>query len=143
LETVSDALLPWYRPRARERPPKVPVCNAEFVWSAFDMQQTYLPDRGLWRLMMPIIVHKEKVAALGTFIECALSGDCFYGDCQKIDELKEKLFRDAITYFGGLSETTGSSNIPSVLYRMMTLEKKAGPQFKEWKIHQFSKWLSR
>lgn len=141
-ETTGDVLLPWYRPRARERLPKVPACNTEFIWSEFDMQQTYLSDLGLWRLMMPIIVQKENLAALGTFIECALSGDCFYGDCQQMDEWKGALIHDAVQHLR-LDKILELSLIPTALYKMMTLESKAGPRFKEWKIHQFSEWFSK
>lgn len=141
-EVTRDVLLTWYRPRARERPPKVPVCNTEFIWSEFDMQQTYLSDLGLWRLMMPIVIKKGGVATLGTFIESALSGDCFYGDGQQMDEWRGMLIRDAVQYLC-LNETLNQPLIPTALYKMMTLESKAGPRFKEWKIQQFSHWLSK
>ncbi len=135
-------LIPWYRPRARERPPKVPVCSAEYTWSEFDLQQTYLPEANIWRLMMPVIVNGESGSALGTFVECTLSGDCFYGDCRKEDELKKNLFLEAIRQFR-LTEALQISDIPSALYRMLTLETKAGPHFKEAKLQQFSQWLSK
>lgn len=135
-------LIPWYRPRARERPPKVPVCSAKYVWSEFDLQQTYLPEATLWRLMMPVIVNRKSEPSLGTFIECALSGDCFYGDCRKEDELKKNLFLESIQHLQ-LTDVSPVSDIPSVLYRMLTLEAKAESCFKEVKLQQFSQWLSR
>ena len=50
----KNILVPWYRPRARERSPKVPICFTNFIWSEFDMQQTYLQFYILNH-------HKEKV----------------------------------------------------------------------------------
>lgn len=138
----GNILIPWYRPRARERPPKVPVCSTDLAWSEFDMRQAYLANVGLWRLMMPIIVRKDGLAALGTFVECALSGECFYGDYQKENELKQKLFLSTIRHLR-LEKSFVRSDIPSEVYRMMTLETKAGSSFKEKKVRQFSQWLSK
>lgn len=134
----TNTLIPWYRLQARGRPPKVPICSRDFVWSEFDMIQTYLSNVGLWRLMMPLIIHQGGSAFLGTFIECALSGDCFYGNHKKEDELKRELFLDATRHL-----SLGKTDIPSKMYQMMTLEKKAGPDFKKAKVQQFSQWLSR
>lgn len=133
----GDIFIPWYRPQARGRPPKVPVCSQDLSWSEFDMNQTYLPDIGLWRLMMPLIVRQDRSASLGTFIERALSGDCFYGNHGREDELKRKLFLNAVDHL-----TVEGPDIASGIYRMTTLEKKAGPAFKKAKIQQFSQWLS-
>lgn len=142
LTTDGSILIPWYRSRARERPPKVPICSKDFAWSEFDMQQTYLADIGLWRLMMPIIVRQNERATLGTFIECALSGDCFYGDYQKEAKLKQQLLLDTIRHLCIEGSATGL-DIPSKVYRMMTLETKTGSTFKKKKIQQFSQWLSK
>ncbi len=133
-----DILLPWYRPRARGRPPRVPVCSKDLSWSEFDMKQVYLPDIGLWRLMMPLIIHQDRSASLGTFIECALSGDCFYGDHERERELKGKLLLSAAGYLA-----VEGPDIASGIYQLMTLEKKAGPAFKKAKVQQFSQWLSK
>ncbi len=138
----GNILIPWYRPRARERPPIVPVCSAEYEWSEFDLQQTYLPEANLWRLMMPVIVNRKSDPSLGTFVECALSGDCFYGDCRKEDELKKSLFLESIRHFR-LTKASLVPDIPSGFYRMLTLEAKAGSRFKEAKLRQFSQWLSK
>lgn len=137
-----NILIPWYRPRARERSPKVPVYSVKHEWSTFDLQQTYLPEVGLWRLMMPVIVNKKSGHSLGTFVECALSGDCFYGDCRKENGLKKNLFFETIRHLQ-LAEIFPISDIPSALYRMLTLEVKAGPHFKKAMLQRFSQWLSK
>lgn len=136
--TGGDILIPWYRPRARGRPPKVPVCSKNLSWSEFDLKQTYLPDIGLWELIMPLISRQNGSVFLGTFIECALSGDCFYGDYKREDELKRKLFLDAIQHL-----SMEGAGIASETYKMMTLEKKSGPTFKEAMVLRFSQWLSK
>lgn len=137
-----NILIPWYRPRARERPPKVPFCFKDFVWSTFDMQQEYLVETNLWRLMLPVIIYHNGSISLGTFVECALSGNCFYGNYQKDDELKQKLFIDTIRRLY-LIENTKIENIPSEMYKRLTLANKASPVFKENLINQFSQWLYR
>lgn len=91
---------------------------------------------------MLVIVNRRNDPSLGTFTECALSGDCFYGDCRKEDELKKSLFLEAIRHLR-LTETFSVSDIPSVLYGMLTLETKAELCFKEAKLRQFSQWLSK
>lgn len=138
----KDVLIPWYRSRARERPPKVPVCCQDHTWSEFDMQQVYLIGAGLWQLMMPIVIHQNGKSSLGTFVECALSGDCFYGDSQKENDLKQNLFFEVIRHLR-LQESFSTSDIPSKVYQMMTLCAKVGSNFRARKIDQFSQWLSR
>ena len=136
----SSLSIDWYRSRARERPPRVPVCSTDMVWSEFDMQQAYIDEADIWRLKMPIIIRQEKRFALGTFLECALSGSRFYGDQQKEDRLKEALFLTAIHSLR-LTEIVGTDEIPEKFYAMTTLSKKAGQNFKAAKIRQFSQWL--
>lgn len=133
-----DIWVPWYRPQARGRPPKVPVCSKDLSWSEFDMRQTYLPDIGLWRLMMPLIIRQNGSSSLGTFIECALSGDCFYGGHERESGLREKLLFSTARHL-----SIEGSDIASEIYQMMTLEKKAGPVFKKARVQQFSQWLSK
>src|SRR3989338_5858727 len=138
----DNVLIPWHRPRARERPPRVPICSTDLIWSEFDMLQTYLSETNLWRLMMPAIVYREGVVTLGTFIESVLSGDCFYGDFQRDDQLKKSLFLGTLARLR-LEEVSEIENVPLKLYQMMTLATKAGSHFRERKLRQFSQWLSK
>ena len=131
----------WYRSRARERAPRVPVCFTDMVWSEFDMQQAYIDETDIWRLKMPIIIREKERFALGTFLECALSGNCFYGDQQRENRLKKALFLTAIRSFR-LHEVIETNEIPGRFYAMMTLNKKARGNFKATKIQQFAQWLS-
>jgi len=138
----EDTLIHWYRPRARERPPRVPICSPDLTWSEFDMLQTYLPDIRLWKLMMPAIAYHDGIVTLGTFLECVLSGDHFYGSKLRVDSLKRNLLIEALKHFH-LEELVGFENIPAQLYQMMTVSTKAGPKFKKRKLRQFTQWLSK
>ena len=91
---------------------------------------------------MPAIVRSNEQFALATFVECALSEDCFYGDLLRNDTLKKQLLLSITEYLYPI-ERLRLSNIPELLYQMLTLEKKAGPQFKKEKIRLFSQWLSK
>jgi len=138
----EDTLIHWYRPRARERPPRVRICSPDLTWSEFDMQETYLPDIRLWRLMMPAIAYRDGIVTLGTFLECVLSGNHFYGNRLRVDNLKRSLLLGTMERLH-LEETRRLKSIPAQLYQMMTVATKAGQKFKKRKLRQFTRWLSK
>jgi len=130
----------WFRPRARERPPVVPVCSVDKNWLIFDMKQEYLKNLNLWKLTMPAIVFERSQLFLGTFIECSLTGHCFFGKPEEDSLAKKELFINAIEILG--LRQMEYSKIPAHFYSMLTLEKKAGPLFKREIIEKFFQWLS-
>jgi len=133
-------LIPWYRPRSRERLPVVPICSKELKWSAFDMHQIYLSKLNLWKLLMPALIRQKKIISIGTFVECALSGECFFGNFSRHNELKKILFIDAIKHLH-LREYTSTNEIPLAFYQMLTIASKAEAAFKDKILDQFSQWL--
>ncbi len=137
----KNITIPWYRPRARDRLAKVPICSTSLAWSEFDMLQTYLPNINLWRLQIPVITYQQEIASLGSFLECAFSGDCFYGDHQKENNLKRNLFLNTLTQLYPRKDVVKES-IPPTIYQMMTLATKASSTFRKRKLRQFYHWLS-
>jgi hypothetical protein len=133
--------IPWYRSMPRERSTKVPICFTDFNWLEIDMQQIHVIEANIWKLQMPVIVKQKERIALGTFLECVFSGDCFYGNYERADVLKRMLFLDSIRHLR-FEKTMTVDKIPSKMYQMLTLNSKAGPAFKERKVQQFSQWLS-
>lgn len=133
----SEILIPWYRSNKRGRDPVVPIRSVQSEWTYFDMQQTYLADLDLWKLLMPLAIPLKKGIALGTFIEGSLTGKFFYGDANKYNYLMKKIAR----WFVSISNIE-DGQIANVLYEMMTVSQKANSTFKDVKIQEINYWLS-
>ncbi|HBI16880.1 MAG: hypothetical protein UR60_C0004G0004 [Candidatus Moranbacteria bacterium GW2011_GWF2_34_56] len=137
-EERNDILVPWFRPRSRERVPESIVCSPLLQWMCFDMQQLYVEAMNLWQLMMPIIVTAEGSKFLGTFVECAVTGRFFYGDAERYAALNKKLLESVINHL-----FLNEKNIPlAEFYKMLTTSQKAGTEFGENLTKQFASWLN-
>lgn len=135
----GDILVPWFRPRARERVPESVVCSPLLQWVCFDMQQLYIETINLWKLMMPILITAEGSKFLGTFVECALTGSFFYGDAEKYADINKKLLRSVLNH---LFLEEGNVSMEE-FYKMLTTSQKAGVEFGEKLTQQFAGWLSK
>lgn len=138
LSEEGDILVPWFRPRARERVPESLVCSPLLQWTCFDMQQLYVETINLWKLMMPILTTTEGSRFLGTFVECALTGSFFYGDFERYNNINRKLLQNITKHL-----FLEKGNVSMVeFYKMLTTSQKAGVEFREKLTQQFTSWLN-
>jgi len=133
-------LVPWYRPRKRDREPIVPIRTKNSTWQSFDLKQHYIENLNLWQLMMPVTVPLSGEIALGTFLEGSLTAKFFYGDEQRHSQLMEHLIKWFIKMIH--LENFSKAEAAECVYQMMTLSRKAGDNFRKYQIQRLLAWLS-
>lgn len=132
-----NVVIPWFRPRARERVPEVVAYSPLLQWIYFDMQQTHIEEFNLWRLMMPILIANDGSKFLGVFVECALTGKLFYGDEKRYATINGRLLRGILRHFF-LEE-----NVPMEEFsRMLTTSQKAGVEFEKKITQRLTDWVN-